>query len=56
MGIFNLPPIPPELKAITPYLQRAEEVKSTDPVISYWCKLLHSIALTVGETMLNDAL
>lgn len=37
MGVLNLPPIPAELKSITPYLQRAEEVKPTDPVIAYWC-------------------
>ncbi|KAI0686809.1 Vta1 like-domain-containing protein [Cytidiella melzeri] len=37
MGILDLPPIPAELKQITPYLQRAEEVKATDPIIAYWC-------------------
>ncbi|KAI0095044.1 Vta1 like-domain-containing protein [Irpex rosettiformis] len=37
MGALNLPPVPAELKSVTPYLQRAEEVKSTDPIIAYWC-------------------
>ncbi|KAI0814797.1 Vta1 like-domain-containing protein [Irpex lacteus] len=37
MGALNLPPVPAELKPITPYLQRAEEVKATDPIIAYWC-------------------
>ncbi|OSX67335.1 hypothetical protein POSPLADRAFT_1042568 [Postia placenta MAD-698-R-SB12] len=37
MAIMNLPPVPPELKSISPYLQRADEVSSKDPVMSYWC-------------------
>ncbi|KAF8665267.1 hypothetical protein AX16_000288 [Volvariella volvacea WC 439] len=36
-SFLGLPPISTELKSIRPYLQRAEEVKSQDPVISYWC-------------------
>ncbi|KAI8980751.1 Vta1 like-domain-containing protein [Trametes punicea] len=35
--VLSLPPIPPELKAITPYLQRADELATKDPVIAYWC-------------------
>ena len=43
MGIMaallaNLPPVPLPLKSIAPYLQRAEELKTQDPIISYWCK------------------
>jgi hypothetical protein len=43
MGIMadllaKLPPVPPSLKSITPYLQRAEELRIQDPVIAYWCK------------------
>ena len=34
---LNLPPITPDLKVIGPYLQRAEEVKSQEPIIAYWC-------------------
>lgn len=34
---LGLPSIPPDLKAIAPYLQRADETKSQDPIISYWC-------------------
>jgi vacuolar protein sorting-associated protein VTA1 len=43
MGIMadllaNLPPVPPSLKSIAPYLQRAEELRTQDPIIAYWCK------------------
>jgi len=34
---LGLPSIPADLKAIAPYLQRADETKSQDPIISYWC-------------------
>ncbi|KAF8506783.1 Vta1 like-domain-containing protein [Russula emetica] len=37
MSYLGLPPIPPDLKSIASYLQRAHETKSQDPVISYWC-------------------
>ncbi|KAF8973511.1 Vta1 like-domain-containing protein, partial [Flammula alnicola] len=29
--------IPPELKPISPYIQRAEELTKQDKIISYWC-------------------
>jgi vacuolar protein sorting-associated protein VTA1 len=35
--LLGLPPIPPELKSIAPYLQRADELKSQDPIMAYWC-------------------
>ncbi|KAK0198856.1 Vta1 like-domain-containing protein [Armillaria mellea] len=35
--LFNLPPVPPELKSLTPYLQRADELKMKEPVMAYWC-------------------
>ncbi|KAI0756746.1 Vta1 like-domain-containing protein [Daedaleopsis nitida] len=35
--VLSLPPVPPELKSIKPYLQRADEIAKNDPVISYWC-------------------
>ena len=43
MGIMadllaNLPPVPPSLKSIAPYLQRSEELRTQDPIIAYWCK------------------
>ena len=43
MGIMtdlltNLPPVPPSLKSIASYLQRAEELRTQDPIIAYWCK------------------
>ncbi|KAI9512503.1 Vta1 like-domain-containing protein, partial [Russula earlei] len=37
MSYLGLPPIPPDLKSITPYLQRAHETRTQDPIISYWC-------------------
>ncbi|KAI0308133.1 Vta1 like-domain-containing protein, partial [Multifurca ochricompacta] len=37
MSYLGLPPIPPDLKPITSYLQRAHETRAQDPVISYWC-------------------
>lgn len=37
---LGLPTIPHDLKPMTAYLQRAEELKAQDPVISYWCMSL----------------
>jgi len=37
-SLLGLPPIPTELKPALPYLQRAEELKKQDPIISYWCE------------------
>ncbi|KAF8640527.1 hypothetical protein AX17_000189 [Amanita inopinata Kibby_2008] len=34
---LGLPPITPELRVITPFLQRADEVKHQEPIIAYWC-------------------
>ncbi|VDC01945.1 unnamed protein product [Peniophora sp. CBMAI 1063] len=34
---LGLPPVPADLKSITPYLQRADELKVQDPVVAYWC-------------------
>ena len=36
-SLLGLPPIPQSLKAIVPYLQRANEVTKQEPVIAYWC-------------------
>lgn len=33
----SLPPIPPSLKAVSPFLQRAEELRTKDPIMAYWC-------------------
>ncbi|CAE6468583.1 unnamed protein product [Rhizoctonia solani] len=30
--------IPPELKPIAPFLQRADEMRAKDPIISFWCE------------------
>ncbi|TBU63682.1 Vta1 like-domain-containing protein [Dichomitus squalens] len=51
--VLSLPPIPPELKSIAPYLQRADETASADPVISYWCAYYaaqQGIALKVKDS------
>jgi len=37
-SILALPPVPPELKAVSPFLSRAEELAKQDPIISYWCE------------------
>jgi vacuolar protein sorting-associated protein VTA1 len=34
--LLELPPIPADLKPILPFLQRADELKFQDPVMSYW--------------------
>ncbi|OCH94754.1 DUF605-domain-containing protein [Obba rivulosa] len=35
-SLLGLPPVPPELRNVSPYLQRADELKSKEPVVSYW--------------------
>ncbi|CAE6432838.1 unnamed protein product [Rhizoctonia solani] len=30
--------VPPELKPIAPFLQRADEMRTKDPIISFWCE------------------
>ncbi|KAI6047931.1 Vta1 like-domain-containing protein [Pisolithus marmoratus] len=34
---LGLPPVSVDLKAIAPFLQRAEELVEPEPVIAYWC-------------------
>ncbi|KIJ45471.1 hypothetical protein M422DRAFT_66978 [Sphaerobolus stellatus SS14] len=34
---WTLPPIPLEIKHLTPYFQRAQELRTRDPVMAYWC-------------------
>ncbi|KAI0332014.1 DUF605-domain-containing protein [Cubamyces sp. BRFM 1775] len=51
--VLPLPPLPPELKAIQPYLQRAEEISPKDPIIAYWCAYYaaqQGIGLRVKDT------
>lgn len=33
---LGLPPVPPELKSALGYLQRADELKSQEPIVAYW--------------------
>ena len=59
MGIMadllaNLPPVPPSLKSITPYLQRAEELRTQDPIIAYWCKYNLSQKYTTVLTLVSE--
>lgn len=35
--MLNLPAVPPPLKVITPYLQRADELYLKEPIVAYWC-------------------
>ncbi|KAG8967362.1 hypothetical protein FRC03_010107 [Tulasnella sp. 419] len=37
MAAETIGDIPPELKPLTPFLQRAQELKVKDPTMSYWC-------------------
>ncbi|KAG9032757.1 hypothetical protein FRB95_001016 [Tulasnella sp. JGI-2019a] len=37
MNTDNLNDIPMELRPLTPFLQRAQELKLKDPTMSYWC-------------------
>jgi hypothetical protein len=41
MNAINIPidTIPPELKSCEQILRRAKELKNSEPVITYWCKL-----------------
>ncbi|KAJ7597495.1 Vta1 like-domain-containing protein [Mycena floridula] len=34
--LLGLPSITPELKSISPYLQRADELRQKEPIIAYW--------------------
>ncbi|KAJ7631048.1 Vta1 like-domain-containing protein [Roridomyces roridus] len=34
---MSLPPVPAPLKAVAPYLQRADELRQKEPIIAYWC-------------------
>jgi len=35
---WTLPPIPKEIKHLTPYFQRAQELRTRDPAMAYWCE------------------
>ncbi|KAE9398456.1 DUF605-domain-containing protein [Gymnopus androsaceus JB14] len=37
MTSLGLPPVPPPLKSLSPYLQRADELHQKEPIIAYWC-------------------
>ena len=33
----TLPALPAALKNVSPYVQRAEELRTKDPIMAYWC-------------------
>jgi len=37
MGLLGLPALPPDLKPMSAYLQRSEELRDKDPIMAYWC-------------------
>ena len=37
------PNVPASLKSIQPYITKAEEMKTADPVVSYYCISTHSV-------------
>jgi len=43
-SFLGLPPIPPELKTITSFIQRADELRMQDPVVAYWCSYLPTLS------------
>ncbi|KIM47740.1 hypothetical protein M413DRAFT_208471 [Hebeloma cylindrosporum] len=58
-SIRTLPPVPPELKAVSPFLSRAEELAKQDPIISYWCAYYAAqvgISLKARSTASRDLL
>jgi vacuolar protein sorting-associated protein VTA1 len=42
---LGLPAVSAGLKSIAPYLQRAEELVDSEPVVAYWCKGIHDVQL-----------
>jgi vacuolar protein sorting-associated protein VTA1 len=44
--------IPPSLKAITPYIQRANELEEKAPIVSYYCLNLFLFKFGKAEVML----
>ncbi|KAG6890011.1 hypothetical protein C0995_012971 [Termitomyces sp. Mi166 len=56
---LGLPPIPPALKPIVPFLQRANELQTQDPVMAYWCAYHAAqlgISLKAKDTASRDVL
>ena len=50
---LGLPPVPPELKPILGFLQRADELKSQEPVVAYWGA--DSQISIVGEVLIRPS-
>src|ERR1700722_5205972 len=38
-SVLGLPPLPPPLRSVSPYLKHAEELESQDPIMAFWCKV-----------------
>ncbi|KAJ7225357.1 Vta1 like-domain-containing protein [Mycena pura] len=54
-----LPPAPAALKSISPYLQRADELRNKEPIIAYWCTYYAAqvgIGLKAKDTLSRDFL
>ncbi|KAK7694961.1 hypothetical protein QCA50_002149 [Cerrena zonata] len=49
MTLLGLPPVPPQLKSLSAYIQRADELKVQDPVIAYWCTY-HAAQIGISYT------
>ncbi|RDB29014.1 Vacuolar protein sorting-associated protein VTA1 [Hypsizygus marmoreus] len=59
MSLLGLPPISSPLKSISPYLQRAHELRSQDPIMAYWCAYYAAqvgISLKAKDTASRDVL
>ncbi|KAJ7706014.1 Vta1 like-domain-containing protein [Mycena rosella] len=54
-----LPPTPAALKSLSPYLQRADELRGKEPIIAYWCTYYAAqvgIALKAKDTVSRNFL
>ncbi|GLB35885.1 putative vta1 like [Lyophyllum shimeji] len=58
-SLLGLPPLSAPLKPITPYLQRAHELRTQDPIMAYWCAYHAAqlgISLKAKDTTSRDVL
>ncbi|KAF9654179.1 DUF605-domain-containing protein [Thelephora ganbajun] len=51
---LGLPPVPPELKFILGFLQRADELKSQEPIVAYWA-LYHAAQVGIAARVKDPA-
>ncbi|KAF9535674.1 Vta1 like-domain-containing protein [Crepidotus variabilis] len=58
-SLLGLPSVPAELKPVLPYLQRADELKKQDAIVSYWCAYYAAqvgIGIKARDTQARDVL